>query len=82
MMLVARDLFKVSLYLFRGAPLPGLPEEKDDDSPNTGPQVIPQNERAIVGLSITLKKLANTRVLGDKTSVVYRSLKTDVVKTV
>ena len=80
---VARDLFKVSLYLFLGVPLPGLPVvEEEDYSPNMGPQLMPPNEQAIVGVSIILTRLAYTEDLEDKTSIVYEYLKTDVAKTV
>ena len=75
----------------------GLPEEdrspdmgplvisrngQENGSPHMGPSVIPQNEQATVGVSMTLIRLAYSQDLEDKTSVVYRNLKTDVVKTV
>ena len=81
MLYMARDLFKLSLYLFRGALLPGLSEE-EDYSPTTGPQMIPQNMQAIVGVTMTLSRLAYTHDLEDKTSIVYIYLKTDIVETV
>ena len=74
MLHVARDLFKESLYLFRGATV--LPEE--DGSPD----MIPENEQGIIGVRMTLIRLAYTHDLEDNTSVIYRNLKTDFVKKV